>query len=123
MERKERATRLPRTTLRQPNTGAPRDQVQDFSTESEGRAKAVRHSVYGRPRALTRTQIARVLAWHDSRVTFKELAASLNVSTSTLRQVIKSRGSHYKQAPPEERGAALSAHRAHVRGLQAANWL
>ena len=123
MKRQERATRLPGTAQRCPNTGARRDQVPDFSTEPAGPAKAVRHSVYGRPRALTRTQIARVLAWHDSRVTFKELAASLNVSTSTLRKVINSRGSHYKQAPPEERAAALSVHRAHVRGLEAANWL
>ena len=102
MKRQERATRLPGTAQRRPNNGAGRDQMQDFSTEPAGPAKAVRHSVYGRPRALTRTQIARVLAWHDSRVTFKELAASLDVSTSTLRQVINSRGSHYKQAPPEE---------------------
>ena len=123
MKRQERAMRLPGTAQRLSNTGVPRDQVKDSSIDPAGRAKAVRHSVYGRPRALTRTQISRVLAWHDSRVTFKELAASLNVSTSTLRQVIKSRGSHYKQAPPEERGAALSAHRAHIRGIQAANWL
>ena len=123
MKRQERATRLPGTAQRRPNTGGHRDQVQDYSTQPAGPAKAVRHSVYGRPRALTRTQIARVLAWHDSRVTFKELAASLNVSTSTLRHVIYSRGNHYKQAPPEERAAALSKHRAHVRGLQLANWL
>lgn len=123
MKHQERATRVPEAAPRRPNTGARPDQGQDISKELAGRARTVRHSVYGRPRALTRTQIARVLAWHDSRVTFKELAASLNVSTSTLRQVIKSRGSHYKQAPPEERAAALSVHRAHVRGLQAANWL
>ncbi len=123
MKRQERATRLPGTAQRRPSTGAPWGQAQDPSIQRVDQAKAVRHSVYGRPRALTRTQIARVLAWHDSRVTFKELAASLNVSTSTLRHVIKSRGSHYKQAPPEERATALSVHRAHVRGLQAANWL
>ena len=123
MKRQERAARLPGPAQRRPNAGIPRDQEHDLSNEPTGRTKAVRHSVYGRPRALTRTQIARVLAWHDSRVTFKELAASLNVSTSTLRQVIKSRGSHYKQAPPEERAAALTAHRTHVRGLEAANWL
>ena len=123
MKHKERATRLPEAAQRRPNTGAHPDQMRDISKESVGRARAVRHSVYGRPRALTTSQIVRVLAWHDSRVTFKELAASLNVSTSTLRQVIKSRGSHYKQAPPEERAVALSVHRAHVRSLQAANWL
>ena len=123
MKHRERAMRLPGAARRRTNSDGRRDQAQDFSTEPVTWPQPTRHSVYGRPRALTRTQIARVLAWHDSRVTFKDLAASLNVSTSTLRQVIKSRGSHYKQAPPEERAAALSAHRAHVRGLQAANWL
>lgn len=123
MKCQERAARLPGPEQRRPNGGIPGHQAHDLSNEPTNRTKAVRHSLYGRPRALTRTQIAPVLAWHDSRVTFKELAASLNVSTSTLRQVIKSRGSHYKQALPEERAAALSAHRKHVRSLEAANWL
>ena len=123
MKRRERPMRLP-GQVRQPiRADVHRRGSQDLSIEAAGAVRPVRHSVYGRPRALTRSQIARVLAWHDSRVTFKELAASLNVSTSTLRQVIKSRGSHYKQAPPEERAAALNAHRAHVRSLQAADWL
>ena len=51
-----------------------------------------RRSVFGRPRALTRAQIATVLAWHDSRVTLKQLAASMNVSTSTVAHAIASRG-------------------------------
>jgi len=123
MKLRERAMRLPGAAGRRKSTGVTRNQVQSLSIEPAAQGPTVRHSVYGRPRALTRAQIARVLAWHDSRVTFKELAASLGVSTSTLRQVIKSRGSHYKQAPPEERAVALSAHRVHVRGLQARNWL
>ena len=123
MKLRERAMRLPGAARRRRSTGVASSQVQNLSIDPVAQGPAVRHSVYGRPRALTRVQIARVLAWHDSRVTFKELAASLGVSTSTLRQVIKSRGSHYKQAPPEERVAALKAHRVHVRGLLAANWL
>jgi hypothetical protein len=123
MKLRERAMRLPRSGRQRTSTGVVRNQVQKHSIETVAQGPTVRHSVYGRPRALTRAQIARVLAWHDSRVTFKELAANLNVSTSTLRHVIKSRGSHYKQAPPEERAEALIAHRVHVRGLQAANWL
>jgi hypothetical protein len=123
MKREERAMRLPGTARRRKGTSFPRNEVQGSSIEPAAQGPAVRHSVYGRPRALTRAQIARLLAWHDSRVTFRELAASLGVSTSTLRQVIKSRGSHYKQAPPEERAVALNAHRIHVRGLQAGNWL
>jgi hypothetical protein len=123
MKLRQRAMRLPGAGRRRTSAGVARNQVQKHSIETVVQGPTVRHSVYGRPRALTRDQIGRVLAWHDSRVTFKELAASLGVSTSTLRQVIKSRGSHYKQAPPEERAAALIAHRVHVRGLQAANWL
>jgi len=80
-----------------------------------------RGSVLGRPRALTREQVAAILSWHDSRVTLKQLAASLGVSTSTVVHVIQSRGAHYKQVPPEERAASLVAHRAHRRALEAAN--
>jgi hypothetical protein len=72
---------------------------------------------------LTSEQIARVLAWHDSRVTLKQLAASLGVSTCTVVHVINSRGIHYKQAPPKEREASLNAHHAHCRALREANLL
>jgi hypothetical protein len=82
-----------------------------------------RRSVLGRPRSLTSEQIAAVLAWHDSRVTLKQLAASLGVSTATLVHVIKSRGAHYKQAPPEERAESMNVHRAHCTALRAANLL
>lgn len=90
-------------------------------TEQVARPK--RRSVLGRPRALTQAQIVAVLAWHDSRVSMRQLAESLGVSTSTVAHAIKSRGTHYKQAPPEEREASLSAHRAHCRALRDAHWL
>lgn len=78
----------------------------------------------GRPRALTQVQIDAILAWHDSRVTLKQLAASLGVLTSTVVHVIQSRGSHYKQAPPpEQREESLKENRAHRRALRAAHWL
>jgi len=82
-----------------------------------------RWSVFGRPRRLTGKQIARILAWHDSRVTLKHLSVELGVSTSTIVHVIKSRGTHYKQAVPEERVASLQAHRARRAQLREANLL
>jgi hypothetical protein len=90
-------------------------------TEQPARPK--RKSVLGRPRALTQAQIATILVWHDSRVTLKQLAASLGVSTSTVVHVIESRGSHYKQAPPEEREQTLKEHRAHCQALRDEHWL
>jgi IS30 family transposase len=96
------------------------------SLHSFGSSKAslpTRWSVYGRPRRLTGQQIACILAWHDSRVTLKRLSVELGVSTSTIVHVIKSRGTHYKQAVPEERVASLQAHRARRAQLRAANLL
>lgn len=102
---------------------APVPPPADHSPVSDIAAVTVprRGSVLGRPRALTREQVAAILAWHDSRVTLKQLAAGLGVSTSTVVHVIQSRGAHYKQVPPEERAASLVAHRAHRRALEAAN--
>jgi hypothetical protein len=82
-----------------------------------------RRSVFGRPRVLSSTQIARILAWHDSQVTLKQLAASLGVSPATVARIIQTRGSHYKQAPPEERAASLEAHRAQRRDLRDRHWM
>jgi IS30 family transposase len=65
----------------------------------------------------------RVLRWHDSRVTLRQLSKELGVSTSTITAIIKSRGTHYKQAPPEERAAALTAHRERCAKLRDANFL
>lgn len=84
---------------------------------------SARRSVFGRPRALTLDQVARVLTWHDNRVTLRQLSAELGVSTSTVTALIKSRGAHYKQAPPEERAATLSAHRERCSRLKAVNFM
>lgn len=87
------------------------------------RSELLKRSVLGRPRALSDVQVAYVLAWYDSRLSRKQVAARLGVSTATLAHVIRSRGAHFKQAPPEERAETLSAHRAHRRALRARNWL
>lgn len=100
-------------------------EIQQNPIQGEGLATGskARRSVHGRPRALTLAQIAAILAWHDSRVTLSQLAASMGVSTTTVVQVIRSRGTHYKQAPPEEREENLKVHYAHRQALQAVGLL
>lgn len=120
MKRSAGAGEQPVRTGRKRADRSGRDQ-QDEGADSI--AAQPRRSVLGRPRTLTAAQIEAVLAWHDARVSLKEFAASLGVSTSTVTHVIKSRGSHYKQAPPEERAASLSAHRERRRALEEAHWL
>ncbi len=120
MKRRKRATRLPSGCRQRRANETPQDAKKGGDL---GVGTKPRRSVFGRPRALTRAQIATVLAWHDSRVTLKQLAASMNVSTSTVAHAIASRGTHYKQAPPEERAESLRVHRAHRRALQAAGLL
>lgn len=78
-----------------------------------------RRSVTGRPRALTDAQIADVLVWHGTRLTLKQKAAQLDISPTTLQNVIRSRGEHYKQASPEQRASTLSAARARRAELRA----
>lgn len=117
MKRRERSTRL--------LAGCRRRRAVEAQPEPKkgcdlGVGTRPRRSVSGRPRALTRAQIATILAWHESRVTLNELAASMNVSTSTVAHAIASLGAHYKQAPPEERVESLRVHRAHRKALQAA---
>jgi len=68
-------------------------------------------------------KIERILAWHDSRVTLKQLAKAEGVSPATIGHIIKTRGTHYKSAPPEERAATLEAHRERCRALREANLL
>lgn len=115
----ERAARLPASPRRRRKSEpSPKPEP-----HADPEFRPQRRSVLGRPRALTEAQIATVLAWHDSRVTLKQLAASLGVSTSTVVHAIQSRGTHYKQAPPEKREATLEAHRANRRALQAEGWL
>lgn len=119
MKRPERTVARP-TGSRVPTIDPPAA-GQSLEPVAASVTRAQRGSVLGRPRALTRDQVAAILAWHDSRVTLKQLAASLGVSTSTVVHVIQSRGAHYKQVPPEERLASIAAHRAHRRALEAAN--
>lgn len=69
------------------------------------------YATLGRPRMLTQAQIDAVLDWHRNRKTLKQLARDLGVSTSTLMNVIRSGGAHYKQAPPEQRASARVAAR------------
>jgi hypothetical protein len=54
-------------------------------------------------------------------MTLKVKARSLGVSPSTLQHIIKTRGRHYKSAPPEDRAATLKAHREYRRALLDAN--
>lgn len=120
MKRREQGSK-PRTHARQSTTAVA---TPDAIGEPESCTTAhPRRSVIGRPRALTSAQIAAILAWHDSRVTLKELAASLGVSTSTVTHVIATRGAHYKQAPPENRAENLRTHRAHRQALRNAHLL
>lgn len=120
MNRLERADRLPPSPRRRGNASQNSSPKQEPIPESD---RYLRRSVLGRPRALTEAQIATVLAWHDSRMTLKQLADSLGVSTTTVSHAIKSRGKHYKQAPPEQRESTLEAHRANREALRAGGWL
>ena len=69
------------------------------------------YSTNGRPRRVTDADIAAILAWADSFVTCRQLAARLGVSTSTVRRVIQTRGHHYKTQSPEMRAALRSESR------------
>lgn len=104
-------------------SGQCRDDSSRQSDNPPSRVANKRRSVLGRPRALTHEQVIRVLRWHDSRVTLRQLSKELGVSTSTIAVIVKTRGAHYKQAPPEERAAALTAHRERCARLRAANIL
>ena len=68
-----------------------------------------RRSLLGRPRRLGEAQIARILDWHRNRRTVQDLACELNVSPSTVRNVIRTQGEGYKQPPPELRAATIEA--------------
>lgn len=58
---------------------------------------------FGRYRRVTDAAIARILAWHDNRMSRRQLARELGLSESTIGYVIKSRGTHYKTESPEVR--------------------
>jgi hypothetical protein len=73
-----------------------------------------RWSHVGRPRHVTDAVIAEILDWHRNHETCVQLARRLGVSTSTVRNVIRSGGQHYKTPSPERRAEALRALREHA---------
>jgi IS30 family transposase len=56
--------------------------------------------------------IAEILDWHRHHETCVQLARRLGVSTSTVRNVIRSGGQHYKTPSPEQRSSLSSRQRA-----------
>jgi hypothetical protein len=62
-----------------------------------------RTSTVGRPRRLTDADIAAILHWDATRRTAVQVAAQFGISTSLLRLLIRTGGTHYKQACPGRR--------------------
>lgn len=58
---------------------------------------------FGRYRKVSDEAVARILAWHDHRITLSQLARELGVCKTTVVNVIRSRGQHYKTESPEVR--------------------
>ena len=67
---------------------------------STAKTTSSRYSTVGKPRRVTDAHIARILDWHRTRVTTKQLARELGLSPSTLQTIIRTEGQHYKKAPP-----------------------
>jgi transposase len=66
-------------------------------------------STKGRTRRLTQAQIDDLLEWANHRISARAKARSLGISVSLLQIIVRSRGRHYKTAPPERRQEARSA--------------
>jgi transposase len=79
--------------------------------ESESTERS--YSTTGRPRRLTDLQIAEILAWYQSRLTNREVAQRYGIARGTLENIVRTHGTHYKQAPPERRVESLEARRIH----------
>ncbi len=67
------------------------------------------YSTNGRPRRVTDADVAAILEWADNFVSCRQLAARLGVSVGTIRNVVRSRGAHYKTQSPEMRAALRPA--------------
>jgi hypothetical protein len=67
-----------------------------------------RWSHVGRPRRVTDAVIAEILDWHRHHETCVQLARRLGVSTSTVRNVVRSGGEHYKTPSPERRAHVVA---------------
>ena len=70
------------------------------STIASTATTTARYSTVGKPRRVTDAHIARILDWHRTRVTTKQLARELGISPSTLQTIIRTEGRHYKKASP-----------------------
>jgi hypothetical protein len=77
----------------------------------------------GRPRRVTDAMILDILAWYASPRTVDAKARALGISRNTLRCILQSRGTHYKQPSPEHRYAVLDAARERRSRLRAGGWL
>ena len=91
--------------------------------KNETSAAERHYSTTGRPRRLTDTQIAEILSWHKSKMNNIQMAARYGVSSNTLETIVRTGGTHYKQASPEFRPRALIQQRTRRRELFAQHWL
>ena len=80
------------------------------------------YSTKGRPRSLTDAQVKLILDWHASRKSLTQLATELNVSKSTISNVIQNAGK-YKAPSPERRAEVVAQQRANRRRLRLAGWM
>jgi hypothetical protein len=86
--------------------------------------QTTRHpSSMGRPRRVTDAMIAEILAWYATPRTVEQKARALGISRNTLRCILKSRGTHYKQPSPEHRHRVLDAARERRLRLRTGGWL
>ena len=63
------------------------------------------------PAAAYRPPDRKILAWYHSRLTNRQMAKRYGIARGTLENIIRTHGTHYKQAPPERRNASLEAQR------------
>ena len=91
--------------------------------KNESTAAERHYSTTGRPRALTDTQIAEILAWHRAKLTNAQMARRYGIARGTLEHIVRNAGQHYKQASPEFRPRALIQQRTRRRELFARHWL
>ena len=81
------------------------------------------YSTTGRPRKITDAQIVEILAWHRSKMNNIQMAARFGISSNTLENIVRTGGTHYKQASPEFRPRALIQQRTRRRELFDGHWL
>jgi IS30 family transposase len=82
-----------------------------------------RRSTLGRPRRVTDAMIAEILRWYATHCTAKQKARELGIGTSTVHQVIRSGGTHFKQPSPEHRHTAIESMNRRRTELRDAHWI